>query len=126
MKISLCILFLITPQSQAFASWFVTDFCERKLEIGQVIMNSIVADSEERIVKVYREDRELNSGDVYIPGERVKIHISNNQDQYVFEAKNAIFEKGKCGGVRTDKDGGYLILPTNALDDVEIWTGSTN
>ena len=107
----------------SFASWFVKDFCYRKLVKGTVIMNSLTLESDERWLRVFKDNVELKSGYELSGGESLEVRISNAQDQYVFESNVNGFIDGGCDGKRTDRDGSIFKVPDTPSSQVLIWAG---
>lgn len=91
-------------------------------------MNSVVESSSERSIRVFRDDQELKPHDIYKPGEKLLVQLSDEGDQFAFEVRsmNGIdigFEKGGCNGKRSDKKRSYLNIPENAEGQVVVWAG---
>jgi hypothetical protein len=113
------------PLANGFASWFAEDeqYCIRKMEEGQIIMNNRVVSSEDRTVQVFRGDEQLSSGAEYFPGEELSVVLSDVTAQFVFETTRGEFENGGCNGRRFIESPAKLILPKESSDDVRIWAG---
>lgn len=117
MKFLVLLLVWIKIQfSAGFAEWMMTDFCERSLTAGEVIMNDVVIVSDERSLKVYRnDDQEMLSGDEYYPSEKLQVAISNNENQFVIETSAGKIYQGGCNGRRQANKGRVLLtLPSAA------------
>lgn len=102
-----------------FSEWMTSgQLCKRSIKVGEVIMNEEIIESNQRSLIVTRNDVELQTGDIYIPGETLQVKISDPSYQYVYEvSKNAKFEKGGCGGTRVaNKKIVNLIVPTSELE----------
>jgi hypothetical protein len=86
----LCCFFI--GRVDSFSQFMLKDFCNRNLEDGEIIMNAPVITSEERKVRVFLGDEELNSGDIYRIGDVFTVKISEGSGEFVFETnKNAEF-----------------------------------
>jgi hypothetical protein len=115
--------------SEAFASWMTSDFCDRQLKVGEVIMNEEVQLSEERHIEVFRDSQRLTSDkDSFILGEVLTVKVDNPLNQYVYEVSGnseAKFLKGGCKGKRiADKPQVILQTPeTNNNDPINIVVG---
>jgi hypothetical protein len=115
--------------SEAFASWMTSDFCDRQLKAGEVIMNEEVQLSDDRHIEVFRDSQPLISNkDAFILGEVLTVKVSNPLNQYVYEISGnseAKFLKGGCKGKRiADKPQVILQAPeTNNDDPVNIVIG---
>jgi hypothetical protein len=129
---SLSLLLLCTillPPVQSFASWFVKDYCNRKLVEGEVIMNNEVLEDESRSLKVFRNNQELQSNiDSYVPGEELIVTISDKSGgiQYVFETTPpAKFISGGCENeVRiVPTTHAKLLIPTEYTESIRVWGG---
>jgi hypothetical protein len=124
----LCFSSLLTG-SEAFASWMTSDFCDRQLKVGEVIMNEEVQLSDDRHIEVFRDSQPLTSNkDSFILGEVLTVKVSNPLNQYVYEISGnseAKFLKGGCEGKRiADKPQVILQAPeTNNNDPVNIVIG---
>ena len=116
--------------SNGFADWLASQYCDRPLVAGEVIMNQEVELSNDRTILVYRDGIEIKSGDEYILGEKLTISITElkKTNQYMFESStNAKFEGGGCDGIRSAKTKPTLILPSimsaNSDNKVTIVSG---
>jgi len=113
--LSILILLSIIICSSGFADWLASQYCDRPLVAGEVIMNQEVELSSDRTILVYRDGIEIKSGDEYILGEKLTISITElkKTNQYMFESStNAKFEGGGCDGIRSAKTKPTLILPS--------------
>jgi hypothetical protein len=117
------------PFCNGFSAWMTSDYCDRELKVGNIIMNEEVRESDSRVIEVFRENKKLESNrDTFIPGEILTVRISDAGNQYVFEIsgnEEAKFAKGGCKGKRiADKPKAQLSLPTsNTHDPVKIVAG---
>jgi hypothetical protein len=117
------------PFCNGFSAWMASDYCDRELKVGNIIMNEEVRESDSRVIEVFRENKKLESNhDAFIPGEILTVRISDAGNQYVFEVtgnEEAKFVKGGCKGKRiADKPKAQLSLPTsNTHDPVKIVAG---
>lgn len=110
----------------SFATWFVSDYCDRELNAGTIIMNNEAINDKERSVLVYRGNEELKSGSYYIPGETLNIKLSDHKGQYVFEVKNGKFINGGCAGAtRSASRDTQLMIDDNETNDIHIKAGWT-
>ena len=112
--LQLLILLIMITYINGFADWLASQYCDRPLVVGEIIMNQEVELSDERKVLVYRDDIELKSGDEYILGEKLTISITElkKSNQFMFETStNAKFDGGGCDGIRSSKAKPTLILP---------------
>jgi hypothetical protein len=131
MLILIILIFLsIIICSNGFADWLASQYCDRPLVAGEVIMNQEVELSNDRTILVYRDGIEIKSGDEYILGEKLTISITElkKTNQYMFESStNAKFEGGGCDGIRSAKTKPTLILPSimsaNSDNKVTIVSG---
>ena len=98
----LVVIFSITVICESFAEWMITDFCHRKLAVGQVIMHARVIQADDRSLLITREGEPLQDGDYYVPGETldVDLNIPAGDGDTIFETSNAIFLNGGCEGRR--------------------------
>ena len=118
-------LILLLQPINSFATWFANDYCNVPLLPGSIIMNNEAINDNERFIKVYRDNKEIHSGDSYIPGETLTVKLSNNQGQNVFEVQNAKFDSGGCSGSRSASRESKLIIDSinNNNNDVYIKGG---
>ncbi len=126
----LLVCVILLPRVQSFASWFVKEYCNRKLVEGEIIMNNEVLEDESRSIKVFRNNQELQSSiDSYVPGEELIVTISDKAGgiQYVFETTPpAKFIGGGCeNDVRiAPSTHAKLLMPSeSAGDSIRIWGG---
>ena len=120
------LLLLILRRASPFADWMAKDYCDRKLEVGEVVMNSEIGASSERLVKVLRGESELSSQDSYRLGETLTVTISNTNNQFVFDTVNADFVGGGCKGKRIAGKKGkvvQLVMPSEGRLEVSVWAG---
>merc|ERR1711871_1813435 len=110
----LLLLVVVVQPINSFATWFVSDYCNRPLSPGSIIMNNEAINDNERYIQVYRDNIELHSGDSYILGETLIVKLSVNQGQSVFEVQNAKFDSGGCSGSRSASRESKLII-----DDIQ-------
>lgn len=107
--------------SAGFADWMTSDFCDRGLAVGEVIMNEAVIVSKERTVKVYRnDDQEVKSGEEYYPGENLQIAISSIENQFVIETSGGKIYNGGCNGKRQSNKGRVLWMMPKGDKAVEV------
>ena len=119
------------------AVWMTKEECHKPLHVGSIIMGSAAVLSEEMLINVYRDNGavELHSGDKYVPGEELIVVLHGPEQtgmQFVFEATNAVFNKGGCDGTRVaNTKSAVLKLPidastTSTVDIIAGWaTGYT-
>ena len=126
----LLVCVILLPRVQSFASWFVKEYCNRKLVEGEIIMNNEVLEDDSRSIKVFRNNQELQSSiDSYIPGEELIVTISDKAGgiQYVFETTPpAKFIGGGCeNDVRiAPSTHAKLLMPTESTgDSIRVWGG---
>jgi hypothetical protein len=103
---------------EGFANFMTSEFCDRRLVKGEIIMNSAVVPSDERVVIVKKlindEEIELRSGDAFSTKDILKVYISElpsgEEAEHVFEVsgKGVGFQKGGCEGRRSAKNGAVL------------------
>lgn len=120
MLLVLLLLLCIIYNSNGFADWLASQYCDRPLIAGEIIMNHEVELNNDRKIIVYRNEIEIKSGDEYILGEKLTISITEVQKttQFMFEtSKNAKFDGGTCDGIRSAKAKPTLILPTTISND---------
>jgi hypothetical protein len=114
MYLFLLTLVLICLQFQlsiSFPQWMTTDYCDRAMKVGTLIMNEEAIQSDERSISVFRNDEQLEDNSKYSPGETLTVKISMSKNS-VFETENAKFEKGGCDGTRiANKASANLLLP---------------
>lgn len=104
----------------------MTDFCERGLTVGEVIMNEAVMVSNERSVKVFRnDDQVVLSGEEYYPGEKLQVAISSIENQFIIEASGAKIYGGGCHGKRQANKGRVMLtLPeADEAGEVRVYAG---
>jgi hypothetical protein len=117
---------LILHYSHGFANWLTTDFCDRSLVVGEVIMNEVIVYSELRSIKVLRDGSDISSSGLYYPGEKLTVQLSDTTKQYVIETANGQIENGGCEGRRiADKNNIILVMPELDADgsEVSVWAG---
>lgn len=98
-------------QTASFSQWMTTDYCDRPIKVGTLIMNEAAIESDEISLSVFRNEEQLEDNSKYSPGETlvVKINLSKNT---VIETENAKFERGGCEGTRVvNKASANLLLP---------------
>lgn len=102
------------PLASSFAEWMLTDYCSRRLVVGQVIMNEEVIESTDRTVDVFRGEEQLPPGSPFVLGETLAVKISNPLKEYVYEVNGgATFEDGGCDGKRAANQPKVVMhLPT--------------
>ena len=90
-------------------------------------MNNKAVVSDDRVVSLYRDGKEIESGSMYQPGESLTMHISDSNDQFVFEASDGHFtdKKSGCKGKRiADKNDVEIIMPSgNDIGEVRVSAG---
>lgn len=116
---------LLLPFGNGFAAWMTKDFCDRQLEEGEIIMNEKAILTNERFVRVFRDDQELVSGKtVYVPSEVLTVQISDSTGQFVLEASHAEFVGGGCKKKnRVNKNHAVLKMPESGSVNVSIKGG---
>lgn len=98
------------------------DYCERSFRPGEIIMNEMTIESNERNITIYRGKKELNSLSYYYSSEVLTVSISKTGGDIIFQVENATFINGGCDGKRTSKNSQSIKLPsTNSI--VKIWAG---
>ena len=129
----LAVILIMTVQVKSFAEWMTKDFCDRQLILDEIIMNSKVVESKERLIVVTRVKDDgtrevLNNNDNYIPGETLEITLSEGErkGQHVFElqSKNAKFTRGGCNGARSAKTKSSLEIDKKTSDSITIIAGN--
>ena len=106
--------------ARGFAEYMTTTTtdCDKPISIGSSIMSHQAIASDERLIKVFRTDgQSLENYSRYSPGEEVEVQLGNGNagDQFIFEADNAHFIGGSCGGKRvTHQSKAILKLPLTA------------
>lgn len=117
-------LIINTSSVQSFASWMTDEFCSRKLVLGEIIMNARVESSDERNIKVFRKEEEIEDNGFYIPGETLLVDLSDTSTgQYLYEvtSSNAKFENGGCDGKRiASPSKALLVLPEPGTVDATL------
>jgi len=119
------VLALWAPRGDGFAAWMTKDFCDRQLDEGEIIMNEAAILTNERQVRVFREDKELPSGAaVYVPKEILTVQISDSTGQFVLESQHAEFVGGGCKHKnRVVKNHASLKMPESGTVNVTIKAG---
>ena len=100
----------------SFARNLITDYCDRKLEIGVVMMGKQVEEAFDKNITVFRNNIQLQSGDVFYNSDELIINMDPKSFQMVLEVQgNAKFSKGYCKNkVRTvDSGGAALVVGSN-------------
>ena len=125
-------ILLLLVHVQSFADWMLRDFCDRHLELDEIIMNNKVVKSNDRLIIVTRMKESgpiiLKDNDSYEPGETLEISLSEGERkiQHVFEVTsgNAKFSKGGCNGIRSTKPKSILTIDKDTTDPVIITAGT--
>lgn len=100
--------------------------CGKVLRLGEIIMGSEAKFSAKRTIRVYRDEGRtmLDSGTEYIPGEMLLVVLFGPEErgiQFVFEAENAVFEKGGCDGKRiANVKVAKLIAPESSEEENDV------
>lgn len=111
-------------RGDAFAAWMMKDFCDRELIEGEIIMNEAAIATNERHVRVFRDETELTSSSVYVPSEVLSIQISDSTGQFVLESQHAEFVGGGCKHKnRVVKNHASLKMPESGTVNVTIKAG---
>jgi len=114
-------LLLFLPNALGFASWMTSEFCDRALTDGEIIMNQPAFLSDERRVQLFRSDGTEVLADQYVPLEMLTVRLSDTSGQFVFETSNAQFVGGGCDGHRIAKDKSFVQMPESG--SVSIMAG---
>lgn len=96
------------------------------MQVGSVIMNADVLESDERVLTVFRENEQLQTNAAFFPGDMLQVKISESKNEYVYEVENAEFDGGGCEGTRiANKPIATLLLPIGqaASQPVKIRVG---
>jgi hypothetical protein len=102
------------------------DFCDRSFRSGEIVMNEVVVESDERSVEVYRGNKLLKSSDLYYPNEVLKLSLSEVSGDIIFQVENATIVGGGCQGTRTSKNMQMIKMPEEGGDAVvRIWAGES-
>ncbi len=96
------VLGLIIIGVNPFSDWMTKDFCSRSLKVGEIIMNEEVVQSEERNIKVFRDNgEEVFNGAKYRAREKFIISLDDTRGQYVYEVSHpGKLVDGGCDGRR--------------------------
>lgn len=88
-------------------------------------MNEKAILTNERFVRVFREEEELVSGKtIYVPDEVLTVQISDSTGQFVFESSHAEFIGGGCKKKnRVNKNHAVLKMPESGTVNVTIKAG---
>jgi hypothetical protein len=124
MRLLVC-LAVFVPGVLGFAAWMMKDFCDRELVEGEIIMNEAAILTNDRFVRVFRDDKELAShSSVYVPGEILTVQLSDSTGQFVLEGQHAEFVGGGCKKKnRMNKNHAALKMPTSGTLNVTIKAG---
>lgn len=108
-----------------FAAWMAEEYCSRKLEEDEIIMNHAARLSLARKVQVTRKDQtQLRDGDKYISGEELLVTVTGDDlAEFVFETSAGEFEDGGCDGKRSSQFKSVLITPSDGKEVIEVWAG---
>lgn len=118
------LLVQIWPRANSFAAWMTKDFCDRQLDEGEIIMNEAAIMTNERSIRVFREDKEVSTGSVYVPNEILTVQISDSTGQFVLEAHHAEFANGGCKKKsRVVKNHASLKMPESGSINVTLKAG---
>ena len=123
---SIVLLALLWRRASSFADWMAKDYCDRKLVVGEIVMNNEIGRSAERLVMVFRGESELSSNDSYQYGEVLTVTISNTDNQYVFDTVNGLFRGGGCQGKRIAGKKDKVVqleMPGEGHLEVSVWAG---
>jgi hypothetical protein len=99
------------------------DFCDRSFRPGEIVMNEITVESEERTIEVSRGNKLLASSDTYYPNELLKLSLSEATGDIIFQVDNGTIVSGGCQGIRTCKNQQSLKMPGGGGAVVRIWAG---
>eukprot|EP01038_Epipyxis_sp_PR26KG_P004150 gene4150-5910_t len=96
----------------SFSSYLTSDYCDRSLEVGTIIMGKTVDIDSERVVKVFCNGQLLNNGDEVQDRDELKIELEPKSFQMVIEVHgNQSFVDGRCiNKNRTNKNGAAIII----------------
>jgi hypothetical protein len=112
----------IIVSANGMAVWMTKDQCEKELAVGVSIMGFDAVLSDERRLIVFKDKglTVLKSGDKYYPNDDLYVMLAgtpNKSLQFVFEATNAVFDKGGCNGRRVaNVKSSLLILPSSVTE----------
>ena len=85
--------------------------CEREWKLGDVLLNEVIVSSNERTIKIYRDDKEIFSNDTYIPDEILMVTMSDTSGDRLFQTNGGHFDPGGCDGLRSSRKSTALIMP---------------
>ena len=118
----------------AFASFFISEYCNTPLEAGEIIMDHAVKLSNKRAVEVYRGEKLLSNGDIYQPGEQLIISLSgddtgqmvweSNMDHLFDQQGNSGNNKSGCHNRRSTLTSTTITIPTDSAKRIEVWAGN--
>jgi hypothetical protein len=100
------------------------DFCDRSFRAGEIVMNEITVESEERFIEIYRGNKILESQSEYYPNEVLKVALSQSSGDIIFQVENATYVSGVggCSGTRSCKNQQMITMPSESIG-VKIWAG---
>ena len=87
------------------------DLCDRNWTVGTIVMNAVVVASDEREIKVYRENLEILSNDTYVPDEILLVTLSDTSGDILLQTSGGHFDPGGCGGLRSCRKSTALTMP---------------
>lgn len=101
---------------QSFATHFTSDYCERPMEAGVVVMGKPIKYSTEKTISIYSQSLPnigLVNGSIVNHLDKIAVKLEPKSFQMVLEIDGAIFVKGACGGKRTNTN--HAVIDTSKL-----------
>ena len=101
---------------QSFATHFTSDYCERPMKAGVVVMGKPIKYSTEKSISIYSQSLPnigLVNDSVVNYLDKIAVKLEPKSFQMVLEIDGAIFTKGACGGKRTNTN--HAVIDTSNL-----------
>lgn len=106
LSIALCLVACLNAV-QSFATFMTQEHCDRKLEVGVMIMSIKAEESDKRLIVVKRGEELIEHNSVVTSLEGLTVELSPTTSQAVLEVGSsvAMFKDGRCDGQRILKTG---------------------
>lgn len=119
------VLLCTTAVIEAFATHFTSDYCDRAMEEGVLVMGKKIEWSSERNLKIFHVDRPeviVLNGSIVRSSDRLAVKMEPRSFQVVFEIRGDFkFAGGSCESKkRTNTDKAVIEMEIGSFDEREI------
>jgi hypothetical protein len=96
----------------SFATHYTSEQCDRKMDVGVLVMGKPIEISDERKLIVFRNGVAVSTGETVESSDLLNVKIEPKSFQIVFEIKGGPKFKGVsgCGGIRTNTNDAQIDL----------------